>query len=222
MDVEFGNFNEAFDAAIEALEAENNEVHDKKKGYWRVMVVTPEGLPSYELLNCNEVVASALPNGLRIVVTCRGVGGITAAHWAAFVTNRLNDKALENRDQNKLNRADQLLNHGGGSRPYARVKEKRALELDHEPCRVDVWVEANKRANGSFRQTRAGEIAAHIQELNDQGISCDDINSDCLTQALGTKERKKRICTMGHGITPTKGAHNDGGQNEDDDDESLV
>ncbi|CAN0926059.1 hypothetical protein LINGRAHAP2_LOCUS35109, partial [Linum grandiflorum] len=130
--------------------------------------------------------------------------GIIAAHWAAFVTNMLDDKALENRDQNKLNRANQLLNHGGGSRPYARVKEKRALELGHEPCRGDVWVEANTRANGSFRQTRAGEIAAHIQELNDQGISCDDINSDCLTQALGTKERKTRIRTMGHGITPTK------------------
>ncbi|CAN0919511.1 hypothetical protein LINGRAHAP2_LOCUS31492 [Linum grandiflorum] len=164
------------------------------------MVVTPEGVPSYQLLNCNKVVGSALPNGLRIVVTYRGVGGIKpAGDTLSFIGRYLGPIGRKTDDLPIYFKDWRLLDKSLKERVWIQYIKV----IDHLITFCFVCINAAHWA--AFITNRLDDKAlADIQELNDQGISCDDINSDCLTRALGTKERKTRIRMMGHGITSAK------------------
>ncbi|CAN1160003.1 hypothetical protein LINPERPRIM_LOCUS21955 [Linum perenne] len=84
--------------------------------------------------------------------------GISPTDWGAYITARTEASALENQKKNKANRSVQILNHGGGSQPYDHIKEKRRAK-GLPVSRGDVWIDANSKADGSFRQPEAKAVA---------------------------------------------------------------
>ncbi|XP_057418709.1 uncharacterized protein LOC130712910 [Lotus japonicus] len=113
---------------------------------------------------------------------------IPPTEWAAFIDYRLEEDTMKKSKQNAANRAKLTINHTGGSKKLKRRSEEIMSQTGKPVSRGTLYIETQKRRDGSYINEEARQVCEKIAEIESQGTAPVEVTiDDSLGQVKGAE-----------------------------------